>query len=127
MDKQYSFFSGVIVVLIGFFVGYLVWGFNNKSVSVMENNSKSASHEDIDLTGKTGDAFDKAFLEAMIPHHESAILMARRAFIASKRPQILRLASDIIASQSQEIDEMRDWKLNWFGSQVATDTIPVLK
>ena len=48
---------------------------------------------------------DKQFLKSMIPHHGAAILMVEKANL--KDPQVKKLASDIISSQSEQIDFMK--------------------
>jgi uncharacterized protein (DUF305 family) len=48
---------------------------------------------------------DRQFLKSMIPHHASAILMAKEANIND--PEIKELCRTIIASQQQEIDQMK--------------------
>jgi uncharacterized protein (DUF305 family) len=47
--------------------------------------------------------FDRAFIDAMIPHHESAIAMANVALQESEDPEILRIAEDIVNAQELEI------------------------
>ena len=65
----------------------------------------------------TGEAFDRAFVDAMVPHHESAIEMARAAKQAGlSQPDLVKVADDILATQQEEIDEMRGWRAEWFGS-----------
>jgi uncharacterized protein (DUF305 family) len=58
--------------------------------------------------------FDKAFIDAMIPHHESAIEMARVAYDKSGNPKIKELASDIIDAQEREIGQMKQWRKEWY-------------
>lgn len=65
------------------------------------------------LDGKTGDAFDKAFIEGMIPHHQGAIDMARAAQTSAKHEEIKRMADAIISAQQQEIDQMNQWLKDW--------------
>lgn len=65
------------------------------------------------LEGKTGDAFDKAFIEGMIPHHQGAIDMARAALQSAKHDEIKRMARDIISAQQEEIDMMKQWQKDW--------------
>lgn len=48
------------------------------------------------------------FLEGMIAHHGGALEMAEDAQRNTRNATLLRLASDIIASQSQEIDQLRN-------------------
>lgn len=66
------------------------------------------------LNGKTGDAFDKAFLTTMIVHHEGAVKMAEAVLKESKRPELIQLANDIITAQNKEIDMMKGWLSSWF-------------
>jgi uncharacterized protein (DUF305 family) len=58
--------------------------------------------------------FDLLFLDMMIPHHESAIAMARVALERAEHVEIRTLAQDIIAGQSAEIDQMRAWRDAWY-------------
>lgn len=58
------------------------------------------------MTGKAG----ADFMLMMIPHHQSAIDMAK-AYLASGEndPEITRLSQEVIAAQDKEIAFMRDW------------------
>lgn len=58
--------------------------------------------------------FDLRFINAMIPHHEAAVMMAQDALSKSKRPEIKKLAAEIIASQKAEIKQMQQWKQAWY-------------
>jgi uncharacterized protein (DUF305 family) len=62
--------------------------------------------------------FDVAFIDAMIPHHQSAIEAARMAFKQSSRPEIQDLAIAILGAQQREIGQMLAWRLAW--SQVTS-------
>ncbi len=53
--------------------------------------------------------FDRAFIEAMIPHHQSAIDAGRLAEQQATRPEIKELAQAIIEDQQREIDQMNQW------------------
>ena len=65
---------------------------------------------------------DRHFIEEMIPHHEGAIAMAKLALEKSKRPEMLKLAAEIIKAQEQEIVDMRAWYEVWFGVTVPADS-----
>lgn len=65
------------------------------------------------MQGKTSDAFDAAFIEAMIVHHQGAINMAKEAKVSASHEELKRLADEIIAAQTKEIDRMRIWKKQW--------------
>jgi uncharacterized protein (DUF305 family) len=62
--------------------------------------------------------FDRAFIDAMVPHHEAAIEMAGEAKQAGlAAPELVKIADDIIATQQDEIDRMLAWREQWFGSR----------
>ncbi|MDZ8189561.1 MAG: DUF305 domain-containing protein [Nostoc sp. ChiSLP02] len=60
--------------------------------------------------------FDLRFIDAMIPHHQGALEMAKVAQQKSKRPEIKKLADNIIKSQNQEITRMKQWRKAWYPS-----------
>lgn len=65
------------------------------------------------LEGKTGDAFDAAFIAGMIPHHQGAIDMANAALKDAKHEEIKRMARAIVTAQQKEIDQMKAWQSAW--------------
>jgi uncharacterized protein (DUF305 family) len=58
--------------------------------------------------------FDLRFLNAMIPHHEGALVMAEDALKKSKRPEMKKLSQEILTSQKQEIEQMKQWRKTWY-------------
>lgn len=66
-----------------------------------------------ELKGKTGDDFDKAFIEQMISHHQGAIDMAKLAQQYAKHDEMKNLADDIISAQAKEINQMHQWQSSW--------------
>ena|SRR3990170_8102952 len=65
------------------------------------------------LSGKTGDDFDKTFIEQMIPHHQGAIDMAKLAQKNAFHQEIKDMADDIISAQTNEINMMKNWQSSW--------------
>ena len=61
-----------------------------------------------DLASADGAAFDRLFLEAMIQHHQGAIGMAEDVLSAGKDIRVNEMATEVIATQSGEINRMRD-------------------
>ena len=49
--------------------------------------------------GKADAGFDRRFLDAMIPHHQGAVTMGQDLLKKSKRPEMKKLAQNIIKSQ----------------------------
>lgn len=60
--------------------------------------------------------FDQRFIEAMIPHHQSAVEMARQAQQQAEHAEIRELANQIIEDQEREIEQMQQWLQQWNGS-----------
>jgi uncharacterized protein (DUF305 family) len=115
-NNQALYYVGSI--LIGLIFGYLIWGNQKPNTHVMQG-----SHMDMDsamssmtssLNGKTGDEFDKTFLSEMIVHHMGAVDMAKMVLTTSKRPELIKLANDIITAQNVEIKMMQEWQQAWF-------------
>ena len=66
------------------------------------------SEEDMkNLEAATGAAFDKAFAELMIAHHEGAITMAEEQKAKGQNPDAVALAATIAAAQTAEIEQLR--------------------
>ncbi len=60
------------------------------------------------------DPFDKAFIDNMIPHHESAIVMAQVVLEKSENPEIREIAEAIVDAQEREIEQMTSWRDEWY-------------
>ncbi|WP_437911001.1 DUF305 domain-containing protein [Sorangium sp. So ce327] len=63
---------------------------------------------------KTAEPFDRAFIDAMIPHHEMAIDAAEMAQQKAEHAEIRTLADGIIEAQQREIDQMKAWRAAWY-------------
>jgi uncharacterized protein (DUF305 family) len=80
----------------------------------MSDAMKSSMMMSMNL-GAADDQFDLRFINAMIPHHQGAVVMAKEALEKSDRPEIKQLAQNILSSQQQEITQMQQWKKAWYG------------
>jgi uncharacterized protein (DUF305 family) len=69
------------------------------------------------ISDDTSKPFDQRFIEAMIPHHEGAITMARDAQQNAEKQEIKQLANAIITAQEAEITQMRQWLKDWYNIQ----------
>lgn len=61
-----------------------------------------------ELRASTGSDTDKLFIELMIPHHTSAIHMARAIEERTSIPAVLNLTRSVIESQTLEIGQMQE-------------------
>ncbi|MFF8034843.1 DUF305 domain-containing protein [Streptomyces sp. NPDC016626] len=59
-----------------------------------------------ELESASGKAFDTAFMEMMIRHHEGAVEMAKAERAGGAYSPAIRMAGEIITSQSAEIERM---------------------
>ena len=75
------------------------------------------------LENKTGDDFDKAFIDEMIVHHQGAIDMARLAAQNAQHVEIKQLSTDIITAQEKEIEQMKQWQRAWGYSSSDSDHV----
>ncbi len=71
---------------------------------------------DVEALRNAPEPFDKAFIDAMIPHHQSAIDAARAAETRAERTEIKELARAIVAEQTREIQQMQRWREAWYGA-----------
>lgn len=129
--KNESIIFGVIglllgVVITGFAAGLAV---NSNNIGMMrmmgvdtsksqqntatDHSTMSMSDMNKQLEGLSGDEFDKAFIEMMIAHHEGAVDMALLIPSRAKHDEIKTLGTAIIAAQTKEILDMKQWQVNW--------------
>lgn len=82
----------------------------NMSAKDMENMGMTMEPQEL----ARQDPFDKAFIDNMIPHHQSAIEMARVAREESDNPRVKELAEAIVSAQEKEIEQMKSWRREWY-------------
>jgi len=61
------------------------------------------------MNAKMSGNADRDFMLMMIPHHQSAIDMARAELKYGKDARVRALAANVISAQQKEIDEMHSW------------------
>jgi uncharacterized protein (DUF305 family) len=91
----------------------MAWQTEMKHMMAMSPEQISAMKMDMDL-GKADAEYDLRFLQAMVPHHQAAVVMAQDLAHKTKRPELQKLAKDIVASQQAEIDQMQQWQKSWY-------------
>ena len=68
---------------------------------------------DVEMLRRSPEPFDKAFIDMMIPHHQSAIDAAKVVESKTQRAEVRDLAKAIIADQQREIGQMKQWRMAW--------------
>lgn len=112
--------NAIIGVIIGLVIGIggtvgatMLMSDKDDSTTNTDTTSMTMAEMNADLKGKTGDDFDKAFIEMMIEHHQGAIDMARLAESNAKHDEIKTLGKAIISAQTNEISQMQQWQMDW--------------
>ena len=85
----------------------------SKSKAPMDHSEMTMDEMTQGLAGLKGDAFDKAFVEMMIVHHQGAVDMAELIPANAKHEELKKLGRDIITAQTQEITMMKQWLKDW--------------
>ncbi|MEN9328728.1 MAG: hypothetical protein RI947_1536 [Candidatus Parcubacteria bacterium] len=113
--KQQKVLYGIIGLLVGVGGGMFISSYaintNQSGMMQMMGIRRGAMNSNLNLV-------DAHFIEQMIPHHEDAITMANLALTKAKHDEIKTLATNIIQSQQKEIDAMKRWYTNWYGTDV---------
>jgi uncharacterized protein (DUF305 family) len=92
----------------------MAWHAEMKHMMAMKPEQVSAMRMDLDL-GKADRQYDLRFLQAMVPHHQAAVVMAQDLAQKTKRPELQKLSQNILTSQQAEIDQMQAWQKSWYG------------
>ena len=81
--------------------------------SMMNGGGMMDSHmmSSLDVEGKS---FDLQFIDQMIPHHEGALMSSEHMISNSKHPEMRQLYEDIQNSQSEQIEQMQEWRNEWY-------------
>jgi uncharacterized protein (DUF305 family) len=74
-----------------------------------------AEQEIADLCATT-EGFDLAFIDAMVPHHQTAVMMAQMATMRAEHPELRALAQTMLDDQQREIAQMQTWRTAWSAS-----------
>lgn len=69
-------------------------------------------------------SFDLTFIDQMTVHHQGAINMAKAQLAHGSNPQLKKLSEAIVSAQQQEIDEMSQWRADWYPDAGAPSNSP---
>jgi uncharacterized protein (DUF305 family) len=68
--------------------------------------------------------FDLQFIDEMIGHHQMAIISSEHMISGSERPELRQLAENIQKNQSEQIDQMQQWRDEWYPDAGRTSGMP---
>lgn len=70
--------------------------------------------------GNGSQPFDLLFIDSMLIHHQGAIDMAKQAQKEATKPEIKKMAADIMAAQTAEMNQMQAWRQAWYPNVAVT-------
>jgi len=135
-NKNSTIIVGLLALIVGLFLGYFFGantmphrGFLSNDSMYEEMEEHMFGDEIVDgdgelqhmmsemmliSRGQTGEAYEKAWLRGMVVHHLGAIEMSKELLKQTDRPELVKLANNIIGSQSAEVEQMKGWLNSWF-------------
>lgn len=69
---------------------------------------------DVDALKNALEPFDLAFIDAMILHHQSAVVTANLALTQANQEALKQMAQKMIGAQQIEIDQLTEWRQAWY-------------
>ena len=109
----------LLLILFSAFAGGAAWSPQDAHGTGRNPNPAMGSHPMMGGSSagsfNEDEPFDRQFIDRMIPHHAMAITSAQHMISDSPRPELRELADDIVGSQSEQIDQMRAWRGEWYG------------
>ncbi len=96
----------------------------NMSNMAMNGNNNMSGRSGMSDTMKSSPAaanapYDLQFLDTMSAHHQGAIEMAKMVDGKTQNPDLKKFAAKIIADQTREIAQMKEWREKWFAGKPA--------
>ncbi len=138
-NKNHAIIIGLLALIAGLILGYFFGASNIPHHGLYSNDIMHEEMEEhmygdelidedgammhamdemmLGFRGKTGEAYEQAFLRGMIVHHIGAVQMAEELLKQTDRPELRAFAQDIIEVQSQEIETMKGWLEEWFNNE----------
>ncbi|MBM3710106.1 MAG: DUF305 domain-containing protein, partial [Actinobacteria bacterium] len=119
MSKFLTISLVIIAFIAGIGIGYVI---------TPQYSLTSLDSIHIKGLGEADRNVDLRYLDAMISHHNTAMELAIQAKNNSKRSEIIGLADEILKDEPAAIDELYEWKKDWYNdiSRSNAENIPNL-
>lgn len=105
MNKYLATGLLIVTFVLGTGTGYMI------SPQYAMNRYETSQVMDL---GKADKYFDLRYINSMISHHREAMALANQIKDISKRQEIKDLAKEILASEPKAIDNLYQWKKDWY-------------
>lgn len=118
MNKK-SVIYGFVSLIAGSAIAILPLNYSSKAQTQEPRQTAPAQTTPVNSpqAGRTTQV-DKPFIELMIPHHQMAVDKADLALERAKNPEIKKLAASFKRDRPREIQQMRTWYKQWYGTEV---------
>jgi uncharacterized protein (DUF305 family) len=80
---------------------------------------QNTEHSGMNMEGES--PYDATFIDSMIEHHQGAVDMATLALEQAEHEELRSFAEAIIAAQTSEIEQMQNWRSQWFPDLAPTE------
>ena len=112
----------VAVAGAGFALGRVGSATVEDSTGSMMGNGQMGSMMDGDMMGEDQmmgsfdeeKPFDLQLIDQMIMHHQGALMSSEHMISDSERPELQQLYENIQKSQSEQIEQMQEWRKEWY-------------
>ena len=79
-------------------------------------STPTMSDGDMEMDMSVDVEFDQLYIDMMIPHHGSIVALAQAALPELTDPRLLEMAQNIIDTQTIEMQELQQYREEWYGS-----------
>ncbi len=118
MSKYLSASLIIMALIFGIGIGYLI----TPEYRMVDDEMNEMGF------GKADKNVDLRYMNSMIGHHESAMVLAKEVKDKTKRKEIKELAETILENEPKLIKELYEWKKDWYKdtSKVDASEVPNL-
>lgn len=118
LDIQHKFILIAKLSLVSIFFFFIL---NNWAKTMDVSNSGHAHSNSSEQITHARVTNDEEFIFEMIPHHEEAIATSNYLLKNIENEILKKFANNVIAAQTSEVVQMKNWYKTWFGKEYETN------